>query len=140
MELFETLEAQERARNEYWNKKDYFLPLRLKWRAQMVRHLFHLLPGESIGTVPLKYVDGISRPVAGKFREFSTRYTFDKPGTYRLRAVFDDSPPEAQTDEEKAQLVAYGASLESQERADEIIAEESLGRVRSNSVSFEVLP
>ncbi len=48
MELFETLQAQERARNEYWKKKDYFLPLRLKWRAQMVRHLFHLLPGESI--------------------------------------------------------------------------------------------
>ncbi len=48
MELFETLEAQERVRNEYWEKKDYFLPLRLKWRAQMVRHLFHLLPGESI--------------------------------------------------------------------------------------------
>lgn len=32
----------------YWEKTDYFLPLRLNWRAQMARNMFHLLPGESL--------------------------------------------------------------------------------------------
>jgi dolichol-phosphate mannosyltransferase len=48
MDQLELLKENERARCRYWNKKDYFLALRLKWRAQMARHLFHLLPGESI--------------------------------------------------------------------------------------------
>lgn len=48
MMLVETLKNKERLRNDYWEKRDHFLDLRLKWRAQMARHLFHLLPGESI--------------------------------------------------------------------------------------------
>jgi SAM-dependent methyltransferase len=48
MDLFIELKKQERARSRYWKEKDYFLSQRVKWRAQMARHLFHLFPGESI--------------------------------------------------------------------------------------------
>lgn len=48
MDLAETLKRRERVRMDYWDRKDYFIDLRLGWRAHMARHLFHLLPGESI--------------------------------------------------------------------------------------------
>jgi len=48
MNWLEQLREQECLRNHYWENEDYFLPLRLKWRAQMVRHLFHLFPQDSI--------------------------------------------------------------------------------------------
>ena len=48
MDLFESLKKQERLRENYWKNDDYFLPIRLKWRAQMVRHFFHLFPENSI--------------------------------------------------------------------------------------------
>lgn len=48
MKLARSLRSQERYRIQYWKRKDYFLPYRLKWRARMVRHLFHLFPRESI--------------------------------------------------------------------------------------------
>ena len=48
MDLIETLKKQERVREDYWKNIDYFLSVRLKWRAQMVRHLFHLFPENSI--------------------------------------------------------------------------------------------
>ena len=48
MELIELLKKQERLREDYWKNVDYFLPIRLKWRAQMVRHFFHLFPENSI--------------------------------------------------------------------------------------------
>jgi len=46
--LIDILAERERSLLHYWEKVDSFLPLRLSWRAQMVRHLFHLLPGESL--------------------------------------------------------------------------------------------
>jgi len=48
MNLIESLKKQERLREDYWENVDYFLPIRLKWRAQMVRHFFHLFPENSI--------------------------------------------------------------------------------------------
>ena len=48
MDLIELLKRQERLREHYWANFDYFLPTRLKWRAQMVRHFFHLFPENSI--------------------------------------------------------------------------------------------
>ena len=48
MDLIELLKKQECLREEYWRNVDYFLPVRLKWRAQMVRHFFHLFPENSI--------------------------------------------------------------------------------------------
>jgi len=46
--LAENLKVQERARNRYWREVDHFLPERLKWRAEMVRHCFHLFPEDRI--------------------------------------------------------------------------------------------
>ena len=48
MTLTDNLVERERSRMTYWEKTDYFLPLRLNWRAQMARNMFHLLPGESL--------------------------------------------------------------------------------------------
>ena len=48
MNLNESLKKQEHWRHNYWEKKDYFHLIRLKWRAQMVRHLFHLFPEDRI--------------------------------------------------------------------------------------------
>ena len=48
MTLIEILKKQESFRSNYWKKIDYFLPQRLKWRAEMARHLFHLFPHDSI--------------------------------------------------------------------------------------------
>ena len=48
MSLIELLQKQEQSRESYWKNVDYFLSVRLKWRAQMVRHLFHLFPEDSI--------------------------------------------------------------------------------------------
>jgi len=33
MDLIELLKKQERLREDYWENVDYFLPIRLKWRA-----------------------------------------------------------------------------------------------------------
>ncbi|MDH5789503.1 MAG: class I SAM-dependent methyltransferase, partial [Nitrospinota bacterium] len=46
--MIDILAERERSLLHYWEKVDSFLPLRLNWRAQIVRHLFHLLPGESL--------------------------------------------------------------------------------------------
>ena len=48
MNLIDLLKKQEQLREDYWKNVDYFLPIRLKWRAQMVRHFFHLFPENSI--------------------------------------------------------------------------------------------
>ncbi len=42
------LSEQENLRTAYWDTKDAFVDLRMKWRASMMRHLFHILPGQEI--------------------------------------------------------------------------------------------
>ena len=42
------LAEQENKRTVYWNRYDLFVDLRMKWRASMLRHLFHILPGQKI--------------------------------------------------------------------------------------------
>ena len=46
--LANCLSEQENGRTVYWNKFDPFVDLRLNWRASMMRHLFHILPGQRI--------------------------------------------------------------------------------------------
>ena len=38
----------ERSREAYWTRYPTTSPIKLRWRAQTVRHSFHILPGESI--------------------------------------------------------------------------------------------
>jgi SAM-dependent methyltransferase len=40
--------ARERVSDRYWSRRDPIRELRLHWRAQTIRHMFHLLPGETI--------------------------------------------------------------------------------------------
>src|SRR6266581_4178638 len=42
------LAARERFRDDYWRKHDPITADRLRWRAQMFRHIVHLLPGQTI--------------------------------------------------------------------------------------------
>jgi SAM-dependent methyltransferase len=46
--LASLLVKQEDRRAVYWNRYDPFVDLRMKWRASMMRHLFHILPGQRI--------------------------------------------------------------------------------------------
>ena len=46
--LASLLAKQEDRRMVYWNRFDPFVDLRMKWRASMMRHLFHILPGQKI--------------------------------------------------------------------------------------------
>src|SRR5690349_2077788 len=43
----ESIAARERVSNRYWSQQDPISELRMWWRAQTVRHMFHALPGES---------------------------------------------------------------------------------------------
>ncbi len=42
------LTKQENKRTVYWNRFDSFVDFRMNWRASMMRHLFHILPGQKI--------------------------------------------------------------------------------------------
>ena len=44
----EAFAARERVTDAYWTRRDTILAERRWWRAQTVRHTFHVLPGESI--------------------------------------------------------------------------------------------
>lgn len=46
--LASLLAKHEDRRAVYWNRYDPFVDLRMKWRASMMRHLFHILPGQKI--------------------------------------------------------------------------------------------
>jgi len=48
MSLERNLEAMELGRENYWLRFPLTSPLKLRWRAQAVRHSFHVLPGERI--------------------------------------------------------------------------------------------
>jgi SAM-dependent methyltransferase len=45
---FERMRERERASDRYWSRDDSLGELRCWWRAQTVRHIFHVLPGETI--------------------------------------------------------------------------------------------
>lgn len=45
---FDAIAARERVSDRYWLQRDLINDLRTWWRAQTARHIFHLLPGESI--------------------------------------------------------------------------------------------
>jgi len=44
----DTVAARERASIHYWTSRDPLNDLRTAWRATTVRHMFHLLPGETL--------------------------------------------------------------------------------------------
>ncbi|HEV3204572.1 MAG TPA: bifunctional class I SAM-dependent methyltransferase/glycosyltransferase family 2 protein, partial [Gemmataceae bacterium] len=65
----ETIAVRERATDRYWSRHDPISRLRLWWRAQTVRHLFHLLPGESIlelGAGSGKFTEALIKATRGE--------------------------------------------------------------------------
>lgn len=46
--LLEAIAARERTGDHYWSRKDTLREERLYWRAATARHMFHILPGETI--------------------------------------------------------------------------------------------
>ena len=46
--LYLALAEQEKNKMVYWERFDHFVDLRMMWRASTMRHLFHILPGQSI--------------------------------------------------------------------------------------------
>src|ERR1044072_7996452 len=46
--LASNLQEQEARRMIFWNECDPFIDERMQWRASMIRHLFHILPGARI--------------------------------------------------------------------------------------------
>jgi len=46
--LTEQLARKEESRTVYWKRKDHFVNHRVRWRASVMRHLFHILPGQKL--------------------------------------------------------------------------------------------
>lgn len=63
------LSKQERRRTIYWNNFDPYVDLRMDWRASMMRHLFHILPGQrilEIGAGNGKFSQALNRITKGE--------------------------------------------------------------------------
>jgi predicted small lipoprotein YifL len=113
-----------------------------------------LAPGEILVTRPWRNVDinhnllrdmwirGEPDPhsVPGPFRELPSRYWFSKPGTYRIKVIFDDESVPAPKEQEIQELMKEGVSRESQLKYYKGVAQDSFGRVESNTVKIEVVP
>ena len=78
---------------------------------------------------------------AGSFNTLHSEDDWDKPGTYRIRAIFDDSPSGPPSEEEIQQISRkYGYSSDEQIKDHQRRAGEVLGLIESNVVSVEVTP
>src|SRR5215475_5224724 len=65
----EAIALRERATDNYWSKRDPINEDRIWWRAQTVRHMFHLLPGETIlelGCGSGRFTRALSRVTRGE--------------------------------------------------------------------------
>lgn len=125
-----------------------------RWEVSHWEHLRVTLdPGETLVSRPwqygnpderrelLMYGDIPDKPIAGEFRELALReFQFDKPGTYKIKAVYDDSPPKLDKQEEEyiQAMMKHGYSRAELMEDFEDSAAEHLGRVESNSVAIEV--
>ena len=93
------------------------------------------------------YRDIDPAPVPGQFRELAllSKKTFDKPGAYRLRVVFQAYVPKPPTERE-IQRSMEGRGYSRQEAEDSLmdyhkdVLKDSLGRFESNTITIEVKP
>lgn len=91
-----------------------------------------LKPGETLSTRP--------ESRRSRFRDLRTRFTFDKPGTYRIRAVYNNAPPKPLTEAQIQRKMRAGQSRDELMQLYREMAESSLGAVGSNTVTLEVMP
>lgn len=76
----------------------------------------------------------------GAFNELPTSFKFKIPGTYRIKAAYDDPPPEPPAEEKIQRLIKKDVSRENQMRFYRERVDRSFGRVESETVSIEVIP
>ena len=74
----------------------------------------------------------------GSFRELHTIVEFDAPGTYRIKLVYSNPPPDPPDEAEIQRRIKRSIDRESQMKAYRENVEKALGRVESNEVSIEV--
>jgi len=89
-----------------------------------------LYSGETIRTAP-----------PNGFRDFGLEYDFKTLGTYRLRVVYNDAPLQPYTEEDLDEIVGDDEAGRKRRVASRLEFNQSrLGVVKSNVVSFEVVP
>ncbi|MFA6030281.1 MAG: hypothetical protein WC969_10540 [Elusimicrobiota bacterium] len=105
-----------------------------------------LLPGETLYSRAPKKVDPVEdfyRTLGGKippkpaipgFHALQTSYQFTRPGTYRLRVVYDDLPPVRKSSPMGSEFDRHTREL------DDVLRQYALGRFESQDVVFEVVP
>jgi len=110
-----------------------------------------LQPGETLVTKPWEHVsaqeacaryhrgeDPLPTP-AGPYRQFWVD-SLGKTGSYRIKAVYDDTPLPPDEEEIQRMLKTYGQSREKQLKYHQRILSGSLGHWESNEISIEVVP
>ena len=96
------LSEQEERRTIYWDKFDPFIDLRMGWRASIMRHLFHVLPGQrilEIGAGNAKFTRALREITRGECEitavVFNRKYQTDNEAlrTQNINPVYLDSFP-----------------------------------------------
>ncbi len=111
-----------------------------------------LQPGETLVTRPWAWGDDDERsrleeeceisdfPVAGEFRELVLRsdFKFDRPGAYRIKALYMDPHPKPPTEADFSDDLKFGISREKTIKRHEERLERTLGIIESNEALVEV--
>ncbi len=119
-----------------------------RWKHLMVT----LQPGETLFTRPWAWGDDDERtsrrieceipdsPVTGEFRELVLRsgFKFDRPGAYRIKAIYMDPHPKPPTEEEFQRGEKFGVSRRHKIKRYEERLSETLGIVESIEVTVDV--
>lgn len=107
---------------------------KLKMEDRLERGLsLTLRPGETLFT-------RLDPKTGSRFRELWTDVQFENAGTYRVRVVYEDLPPDAPTPHHIQGMIKRGHSLEEQRKFHDKMVRNSLGLVESNTIALEVVP
>jgi len=108
---------------------------------EIPRELFiKVLPGETVSPVAWTSSDDDLAVAEEGFRELDTRYEFETTGRYKLQFVYEDPALLFPSEDLIGRMIAGGLTREEITSSFERSRAESLGRVESNIVSFQVRP
>jgi len=147
--LARSLSEQERLRTIFWNEYDPFIDLRMKWRASMVRHLFHILPGQKIleiGCGDGKFTNALNKVTRNECTITAVSFLFeiqDRNDEHSfqkgIRNVTLNGFP-AQLESQKFDLIIAHHMLEDGSRNDFLCAIKSLLKPGGGLILFEPNP
>lgn len=109
-----------------------FKQIQLQEHAESAIRL-ELLPGETVVTRP-------DPPPPNRFRDMDADLVFKKPGTYRVKATFEEPPLKPESEKHIQAMIKEGISREDQLKMHEKMNRDSLGIIESNTVLLEVVP